>query len=370
MKITIIQGAFFPVPAIKGGAVEKIWCQLAREFVARGHHVVHIGRTHPDLPDTEELDGIKYVRVRGYDSPSSMLALKFMDLLYTLRASRKIPHDSDIIVTNTFWSPLLIQCKHKRNIFVSVERWPKGQMRLYWRASRLRANTHAVADAIRNEVPFDWGERIVVIPNPLPFQPRAFFGLAVKESIVLYVGRIHPEKGLHLLVSACKQLPPGWRLQIVGPWEVALGGGGLEYFERLKCLAGSTSRVEFAGAVFNADHLHQYYARASIFVYPSLSESGETFGLAPLEAMSWGCVPVVSALSCFRDFIEHMRNGLVFDHRAPDAIGSLWQTIDRLQTSAVLCRQLAAEALKVNETHCPTSIASRFITEFERILDQ
>ena len=40
MKITIVLGAFFPVPPIKGGAVEKIWFALGQEFARRGHDVV------------------------------------------------------------------------------------------------------------------------------------------------------------------------------------------------------------------------------------------------------------------------------------------------------------------------------------------
>ena len=36
MKITIVLGAFFPVPPTMGGGVEKVWFTLAPEFVKRG----------------------------------------------------------------------------------------------------------------------------------------------------------------------------------------------------------------------------------------------------------------------------------------------------------------------------------------------
>ena len=42
MKITIVLGAFFPVPPIMGGAVEKVWFALGQEFARRGHEVVQI----------------------------------------------------------------------------------------------------------------------------------------------------------------------------------------------------------------------------------------------------------------------------------------------------------------------------------------
>ena len=53
MKITILQGAFFPVPAIQGGAIEKAWEVLGQAFVAAGHNVTHISKRHPELPDNE-----------------------------------------------------------------------------------------------------------------------------------------------------------------------------------------------------------------------------------------------------------------------------------------------------------------------------
>lgn len=57
MKIPIMTGAFFPVPPILGGAVEKAWFALAREFVRRSHEVVQISRAHPQLPAREEIAG-------------------------------------------------------------------------------------------------------------------------------------------------------------------------------------------------------------------------------------------------------------------------------------------------------------------------
>ena len=50
MKITILQGAFLPVPTKRGGAVEKVWFGLGREFARLGHTVTHVSRRCDDLP--------------------------------------------------------------------------------------------------------------------------------------------------------------------------------------------------------------------------------------------------------------------------------------------------------------------------------
>jgi len=50
--------------------------------------------------------------------------------------------------------------------------------------------------------------------------------------------------------------------------------------------------IDWVGPVFDADRLARHYERATVFAYPSLAEKGEAFGVAPLEAMASGAVPV------------------------------------------------------------------------------
>jgi hypothetical protein len=42
MNITIVQGGLLPIPPILGGATEKIWFDLGKQFVAMGHNATHI----------------------------------------------------------------------------------------------------------------------------------------------------------------------------------------------------------------------------------------------------------------------------------------------------------------------------------------
>src|SRR5919204_575348 len=76
MKITIVLGAFLPVPPIMGGAVEKAWFGLAQEFATRGHDVVVISRAVAQLPPEELVDRVRHIRVRGFDTPRSLVWLK------------------------------------------------------------------------------------------------------------------------------------------------------------------------------------------------------------------------------------------------------------------------------------------------------
>ena len=91
MRITLLQGAFLPVPPLRGGAVEKMWFRLGQEFAARGHKVTHVSRWCDGLPEREEIGGVEHRRVRGYDQPAGGLAIKWRDGRYSRRAVQAAP---------------------------------------------------------------------------------------------------------------------------------------------------------------------------------------------------------------------------------------------------------------------------------------
>ncbi|WP_289661612.1 glycosyltransferase family 4 protein [Flavobacterium panacagri] len=365
MKITIVQGAFFPVPPLLGGAVEKMWYGLAKEFVNQGHEVNYISKSYEGYSNIENEGGINHVRVGGYKVPSSGIVLKILDLFYTLKAVRKISKSTDIIVSNTFWLPILLSAKQKKKCMIDVARMPKGQMKFYTNNGRLRANSSPVAKAIKNEIKNEYFDKVVMIPNTLPFRNTKAIDFSKKENIILYTGRIHPEKGLDILVQSFTSLKTNnWQLLIVGPYSTETGGGGKAYLDELKQLAGN-SNVRFLEPVFDIDKLNEIYFKSSVFVYPSVAEQGETFGVSPLEAMSWGCATIVSNLECFKDFLIHNKNGLCFDHRKEDRVEILNQYLKDLIEDPKLLNDLAKAGLKVNETHSNEKLAVEFLNEFE-----
>jgi glycosyltransferase involved in cell wall biosynthesis len=237
-------------------------------------------------------------------------------------------------------------------VAVVLGRVPKGQLRFYGRIARLYATSTEVAAQAAAQCPA-MRERIRVIWNPIDWALHAAAGAARGGGAVTigFAGRLHPEKGIELLLRAAVRLAarsdlPAWRLDLIGPAAVREGGGGEAWRDSLASRFGTAlgPRLAFHPAQFAPEKLARFYGAVDIFCYPSLAERGETFGVAVAEAMAAGAAPVVSALACFGDLVRDGETGLVFDHRAADADVLLAAALARLILEGPLRRALGARA--------------------------
>lgn len=110
------------------------------------------------------------------------------------------------------------------------------------------------------------------------------------------------------------------------------------------------------------------YRRASVFVYPSLAETGEALGLAPLEAMASGCAALVSSLECFADYIEDGETGLMFDHRGSDPAAELTAQLARLIAEPDSLRRIADSGRRAATRFGVASIGTRMLDDFSALL--
>lgn len=109
--------------------------------------------------------------------------------------------------------------------------------------------------------------------------------------MMLALTRVHPKKGLDVLVDAFLAATRDPR---AGQWVLVIAGDGepgyLAGLKRRAEAAGGAGRVQFRGWVEGADR-RELFQRASVFALPSQQEN---FGLAVAEAMAAGCPVVVS----------------------------------------------------------------------------
>jgi glycosyltransferase involved in cell wall biosynthesis len=361
MRISIVNGFFLPVPPISGGSTEKSWYNLGREFAARGHTVTMFSRRWRGFPHEETSEGVHHVRLRGADHQRQLWRNLVLDFVWSVRVFFALP-TADIVVVNTVTLPMWLGWLKPGagRVVIMTGRMPKGQYRRYHAIARVLAASSYVRDRVLAEnpglapvtrvcgYPIDWK----LLDQSTDKAPPSMPEVRPDEVTLGFVGRIHTEKGLMLLAEALKivgqsrGLPP-WRLLLCGPSDVARGGSGVIFRGHLLHQLSSamhTSQFNLLDPQFNERTLSGVYRRINIFCYPSLAEQGETFGVAVAEAMAAGAVPVVSQLACFTDFVRDGQNGLVFDHRAPDAAARLATALVSLLGDPALRLRLATQA--------------------------
>lgn len=347
-------GFFLPVPPAAGGATEKIWLRLAQEFAQRGHEVRILSRQWDNWPTRETRGHITHVRLPGFNHRSRLWQNLALDFLWSRRVWRALP-PADITVVHTITLPLLLGWNRRQagKIAVVPGRMPKGQYRWYRNIDRVLATSSAVRERVLAENPA-LDAATLVRGNPIDWHalsagpPRA----DTAQPVIGFVGRLHREKGLDLLAKAVALLAsqtevPGFDIVLCGPADVAHGGSGPGYIAGIKRrlqTALPPQRVSVSAPIQDTERLIALYRGIDIFCYPSIAESGETFGVAVAEAMAAGAVPVVSKLKCFRDFVVDGENALTFDHAASDAPARLAAALRTLLDTPALRGRLAARA--------------------------
>ena len=167
-----------------------------------------------------------------------------------------------------------------------------------------------------------YGRETVLIPNGIdPAEPRPAseitkqFGLGAREYI-LFLGRLVPEKGIHYLIEAYRNLKTHKKLVIVG------GTSDTDdYVRRLYDMAGDDPSVIFTGFQ-QGTVLEELYSNAYLYVLPSDLEG---MPLTLLEAMNYGCCCVTSDIGECADVLDG--SGVTFPRGNVEALGEALQDL-------------------------------------------
>lgn len=187
-----------------------------------------------------------------------------------------------------------------------------------------------------------------VVPNgcnqPEATAPDAlerYFSMLSGVKFVLFLGRVHPKKGLELLLSAmasaCRPHPE---------WMFVIAGTGDEPYvaslHRRVNEQGLASRVIFVGHV-EGEKKEALLGAARIFVLPSYSEN---FGIAVAEAMLRGLPVIVSDQVAVQGDIKEYNAGIVVECRS-DRIA---EALNRLMSDEEMRRLLGENARRLAES--------------------
>ena len=182
---------------------------------------------------------------------------------------------------------------------------------------------------------------------------RESLGLPPAGALVVFTGRLVPEKCIDLLLDAW----PKVRVQVPGAELAVIGSGEAEAGLREKAAAG----IRIVGQV---DDVRPYLQAADAFVLPSATEG---LSNAMLEALSTGLGVVVTAVGGAPDVIDDGRNGLLVP---PNDVGGLAAALVALLRNAGLRRRLGAAGRRAVEAgYSLEQTADRLVGLYARLAE-
>jgi glycosyltransferase involved in cell wall biosynthesis len=168
------------------------------------------------------------------------------------------------------------------------------------------------------------------IPSALPN-----YGIAQKDSVILFVGRLVENKGIAYLIESFKKLK-----ETVDNAKLVIVGTGILQ-QNLKELArklGLEEDIVFLGRV-PQQSMPQIYSGASVFVLPTIYK--EPFGIAAVEALSSGVPVIASNIDGLRVIVKDGEVGYLVQ---PKDVAGLASNIIKVLTTEGLRAQLSRNA--------------------------
>lgn len=375
-------------PRIIGG-LARVVAELSAKIAKSGWEVHVVTADHPGQPEHKTIDGVHVHRVKNQtDNCPDFLTwvnrLNFGMLQYAIELNRQKPfsivHAHDWMVTDAAWVmktgfgiPIVstmhaTEAGRMHGIHNDLQRYiHQMEWRLTYESWEVIVNSQHMWGELQNSFSLPQ-DKLVVIPNGT--NPEVFdFELDKKDlraryaapdqKIVLFVGRMVPEKGVQVLLNAIPYINayhPNTRYLFVGDGY---------FLNELKAEAHNlnvSQLTNFLGYVSDAELL-KLYKIADIVAIPSLYEP---FGIVALEGMAAKVPVVTSDTGGLTDFVEHMVTGITT--YAGDAGSLAWGVRELLQNHDLYKRLQTDAYEKARNIYNWTVIAKRTMEVYDKVL--
>ena len=333
------------------GGIEIVVKELCTRMAKNGYTVTCYNRSGHHVSGAEydkktEYEGINQKCVPTIEKKGlAAVSSSFFAALYSAFGKYNVVHIHAEGPAFFSWLPKLLG----KRVIVTVhgldwqrEKWKSGFGSKFIKQGEKNAVKYAdeiivlskgVHDYFRNQ----YGRETRFIPNGVnrPEIRKAElitdkFGLT-KDSYILFLGRLVPEKGIRYLVEAFKNVKTEKKLVIAG------GSSDTDSFmKELKELAKDDKRIIFTGFV-QGQMLEELYSNAYIYTLPSDLEG---MPLSLLEAMSYGNCCLVSDIQECTEVVED--KALIFKKsNVQDLQNKLQEACDRTEKVMELKQQAA-----------------------------
>jgi 1,4-alpha-glucan branching enzyme len=382
----------FP-PRIIGGISPHVY-YLSKSLTRKGMKVYVVTCDFPGAPQHEVLDGVEIFRIDSYKNPSPDFAtwVYLMNVNMQKEAAAIIKGlDGNVDVLHVHdWlvATAGIGLKHvfRKPLFATIHSTEIGRRNgIHFDYERMIHETEAwltyeawkvicCSDYMVSHVRWAFGlpaDKQIMIPNGVNAdvyaeiektdltQFRIKFA-SPEEKIVLFVGRLVYEKGVHVLVNAIPKV-----LEKVNAKFVIVGNGYMkEQLSGLVKSLGIAQKVLFTGFV-DDETLRKLQICADVSVVPSLFEP---FGIVALEAMAAKSPVVVSDTGGLGEIVDHDVDGVKVYTNNPDSLA--WGII-RVLTDEKNAQRLRSNAYKkIQEKYNWDRIAQQTENIYKSVLSE
>ena len=383
MKICMLTWEF--PPRIVGG-IARHCLGLAKALAKQNHEVHVVTLDFPGAPAFEDLEGVKVHRTKTDLGHPNFITWTFIFNHFMEKKVATLNQDVgfDVIhVHDWLTGPAGIASKHYLNkpLVSTVHSTEIGRVQglhnadsylidgLEWWLTYEAGKLIVVSESLTWELQRHFQlppEKIVVIPNAVDATKykgeidreavKRRFGIEPFENLVLFVGRLVPQKGVEYLINAVPQII---RRHNEAKFIITGDGWSKYYLENLARSTGYDDRIRFLGFISDSE-LVTLTMSADVLVVPSIYEP---FGIVALEGMAAG-VPIVAVnVGGLAEIVEHDRTGVLVYPKNPESIA--WG-VNRVLADPGYSQSMIQNAKKkVQEVYSWKAVAQRTIEVYE-----
>lgn len=381
MKIAILTSGILPVPAAQGGAVENLidfYLEYNNQYQIHDITVYSIAPSHftpnADTPYTHyhyiDIKNIwcrlkrawyAHTHTEGYYNP-------YIEYFFyeSLKHIKKQQYDAIILenrpgyalpLSKTSDAPIII---HLHNDFLNAS--TKDATDIYQVCHSIITVSDFIKQRVETILPHQ--QKVTTVHNGIDLQQfydatplsRSSLGFTEKDFIVVYSGRINPEKGVKELIEAFKQLKdyPQIKLLILGGSFFGNERGNDPFIQSLQAESKAfANRIVFTGFIPYAQ-IPAYLKMANVAVIPSMWD--DPFPTTILEAMATGLPIIATHSGGIKEACEEC--AIIIEKSS--VIEELYTSLLRLYNTPSLCTSMSEKGLAISKQYAKELYAKNF----------
>ena len=391
--ICLFSPGILPIPAVKGGAIETLLELLIEQneiekkvrFLVVSIHDEEAEARSQKYKQTDFIYIKRNLLFAGAYKAVKVLMRKLFrirfsrpNLYYWLGVRKVLAAKPDAVVAEggdyaTFRQ--FTQALGKENVFLHLHHHLRGDAELDSVFGEVLTVSRFVKDEWLATSSLASGQ-VTVLPNAIDNDRfadslsseektalRKDLGLSPTDFVVLFCGRVIPEKGVKELILALEKVAdPTVKLLIMGSPNFALKDKS-DYLEEVEALVKKNAeRMVFTGYVANAA-TYRYYAIADVVSVPTLIE--EAAGLVVLEAMAVGRPLIVTNSGGIPEYATP-ELAMILERNA-DLVSKLADSITTLKENETLRSQMAKNAKERSLRYTKEVFYTDFVDRFKDI---